>query len=201
MKIILSSLLVILMLFTITLAHPGRTDSKGGHYNRSTGVYHYHHGYPEHQHTNGICPYNYSDKTTSNSNFTDNNISTKSNTKDSNFLGCAFLGSLTWALGIFIGLLAEAIYSKFKSNNYKTSSKKEHKKIIQIINDILVWVSIIALYILVPIFFYATFILPFYSFTTFDLLLNGEYYEAFFIIISTIIVGAIWTFINKSDKK
>ena len=23
-------------------AHPGRTDAKGGHYNRTTGVYHYH---------------------------------------------------------------------------------------------------------------------------------------------------------------
>ena len=44
-------------------AHPGRTDSNGGHYNRSTGEYHYHHGYPEHQHTNGVCPYDYDDKT------------------------------------------------------------------------------------------------------------------------------------------
>lgn len=38
-------------------AHPGRTDSSGGHYDRSTGEYHYHHGYPAHQHPNGICPY------------------------------------------------------------------------------------------------------------------------------------------------
>lgn len=48
-------------------AHPGDTDSNGGHYNRSTGEYHYHHGYPEHQHTNGICPYDYDDKTGQNS--------------------------------------------------------------------------------------------------------------------------------------
>ena len=40
-------------------AHSGRTDSRGGHTNRSTGEYHYHHGYPEHQHTNGVCPYDY----------------------------------------------------------------------------------------------------------------------------------------------
>lgn len=46
-----------------SFAHPGRTDSKGGHYDRSTGEYHYHHGYPEHQHTNGVCPYNFEDKT------------------------------------------------------------------------------------------------------------------------------------------
>lgn len=44
-------------------AHPGRTDSNGGHYNRSTGEYHYHHGYPAHDHKNGICPYQFDDKT------------------------------------------------------------------------------------------------------------------------------------------
>ena len=40
-----------------TLAHSGGTDANGGHYNHSTGDYHYHHGYPEHYHTDGECPY------------------------------------------------------------------------------------------------------------------------------------------------
>ena len=31
-------------------AHPGRTDSNGGHTDHSTGEYHYHHGYGPHQH-------------------------------------------------------------------------------------------------------------------------------------------------------
>ena len=44
------------------MAHPGRTDGQGGHTNKSTGEYHYHHGYPEHQHPNGVCPYNFYDK-------------------------------------------------------------------------------------------------------------------------------------------
>lgn len=45
-------------LFTpVSLAHPGRTDSYGGHYDYSVGEYHYHHGYSAHQHPNGICPY------------------------------------------------------------------------------------------------------------------------------------------------
>ncbi len=44
-------------------AHSGRTDSKGGHYDRSTGEYHYHHGYKAHQHENGVCPYDYKDAT------------------------------------------------------------------------------------------------------------------------------------------
>lgn len=38
-------------------AHSGDTDSSGGHYNHSTGEYHYHHGYPAHQHIDGVCPY------------------------------------------------------------------------------------------------------------------------------------------------
>jgi len=61
---------VLLLLFSLTFpsfAHPGRTDGSGGHWNRSTGVYHYHHGYPEHQHTNGVCPYDFVDKTGQNS--------------------------------------------------------------------------------------------------------------------------------------
>ena len=35
----------ILVLFSsLSYGHGGRTDSNGGHYNRSTGVYHYHNG-------------------------------------------------------------------------------------------------------------------------------------------------------------
>ena len=57
-KILIILTCIFLCLFVVTIfAHPGNTDSKGGHYNRSTGVYHYHHGEPEHQHKNGKCPY------------------------------------------------------------------------------------------------------------------------------------------------
>lgn len=55
---------------TITAsAHSGRTDSKGGHWNRSTGEYHYHHGYSAHQHKDMDgdgkldCPYEFDDNT------------------------------------------------------------------------------------------------------------------------------------------
>lgn len=44
---------ILLLLFSISLtvhAHPGRTDSNGGHTNHSTGEYHYHHGQSAHQH-------------------------------------------------------------------------------------------------------------------------------------------------------
>lgn len=63
MKRIVIALIVIGLLLCsitiITLAHPGKTDSQGGHTDHSTGEYHYHHGYPAHQHTYGRCPYDY----------------------------------------------------------------------------------------------------------------------------------------------
>lgn len=59
--------LVSALLISTALAHSGRTDSNGGHYNRSTGTYHYHHGYPAHQHPGGVCPYDYDDQTGKNS--------------------------------------------------------------------------------------------------------------------------------------
>lgn len=48
---------------SVAFAHSGSLDSKGGHYNHSTGEYHYHHGYSAHEHTNGVCPFNFDDRT------------------------------------------------------------------------------------------------------------------------------------------
>ncbi len=55
-KLVCLFVLWVIMMFPAH-AHPGRTDSNGGHYNRSTGEHHYHHGYQAHQHENGVCPY------------------------------------------------------------------------------------------------------------------------------------------------
>lgn len=69
-KRLLAFLLAFLLLLSPNvLAHSGKTDANGGHYDRSTGEYHYHHGYPAHQHYDmdgdGIidCPYDFDDKT------------------------------------------------------------------------------------------------------------------------------------------
>ena len=56
-KILITIIALLTILPSVSYAHQGRTDSSGGHYNRSTGKYHYHHGYSAHQHVNGICPY------------------------------------------------------------------------------------------------------------------------------------------------
>ena len=46
-KRILALIVILLIAFPLlVLAHSGRTDSNGGHYNRKTGEYHYHNGGP-----------------------------------------------------------------------------------------------------------------------------------------------------------
>ena len=49
---------VLPVLFMIqSSAHSGGTDANGWHYER--GEYHYHHGYPAHQHVDVECPYDF----------------------------------------------------------------------------------------------------------------------------------------------
>ena len=83
-KLIALFLLVCFLFPTIVFAHPGGTDSKGGHYNRSTGEYHYHHGHSAHQHTNGICPYNFDDTTEYKSSESNNSKNHSSNAEKEN---------------------------------------------------------------------------------------------------------------------
>lgn len=65
---LLLALALCLNLSVVASAHPGKTDSNGGHTNHNTGEYHYHHGYPAHQHSDLDgdgdldCPYNFVDK-------------------------------------------------------------------------------------------------------------------------------------------
>lgn len=66
-KRILLILALFLYLSATAIAHPGKTDANGGHYDHDTGQYHYHHGYEAHQHTGGACPYDFDDKTGENS--------------------------------------------------------------------------------------------------------------------------------------
>ncbi len=60
-KLIVIAAIFVLLLPFHAFAHSGRTDAYGGH-NSPTG-YHYHHGYPAHQHPNGTCIYNFDDRT------------------------------------------------------------------------------------------------------------------------------------------
>lgn len=69
MRKLLLSIILVCVLIVPALAHPGGTDSSGGHYDHSTGEYHYHHGYGPHDHEDLDgdgdldCPYKFKDKT------------------------------------------------------------------------------------------------------------------------------------------
>lgn len=78
-----ASILLMCFLPIYAFAHSGKTDGKGGHTDSSTGDYHYHHGYPAHDHYDmdgdGIadCPYNFDNKTGQSSGGVSNNSSTQ----------------------------------------------------------------------------------------------------------------------------
>lgn len=124
-------------------AHSGKTDSHGGHYDRSTGEYHYHHGYPAHDHydIDGDgdidCPYTYKNHAdNSNSSNSGNNTQTESNIEKANenkfeeivciileftafllfvaVIGYAIVAFITEL--IFAPLLTWVFREKFKSN-------------------------------------------------------------------------------------
>lgn len=82
---ILLTILSIILICSNAYAHSGRTDSSGGHKDNKNksglGSYHYHcGGHPAHLHTNGVCPYSSSKKSTSNSS-SNTKTTTKTNTK------------------------------------------------------------------------------------------------------------------------
>ena len=106
---------IILLFLPSVSAHRGRTDSRGGHIDHSTGEYHYHHGYSAHQHTDlngdGIpdCPYDFDDQTGSASGSSSSRSSSQhlSSISSSNPPSDdSFLSSLPPALNFVLGLLA-----------------------------------------------------------------------------------------------
>ena len=81
--------LSIICIGRITLAHQGKTDSRGGHndpQNKSgLGSYHYHcGGHPAHLHTNGVCPYSTSSSSNENTRSNSVETNTKQTTIESN---------------------------------------------------------------------------------------------------------------------
>ena len=96
-------LLIMLLSITPAYAHPGSTDYKGGHTDRSTGKYHYHHGYSAHQHENGVCPYDFddnSDRSSGSSSSSTGIVTLKKSIKDKTFFDY-FMSAFHWALNAF----------------------------------------------------------------------------------------------------
>lgn len=93
LKRVCASILIAALLTVYSSAHPGRTDSRGGHTNHSTGEYHYHHGYPAHDHLGGVCPYSSDTKTETAATSSDGSSSTKTTSTKSSSTSADKLGS------------------------------------------------------------------------------------------------------------
>jgi hypothetical protein len=87
------------LLIVTVFAHPGRTDSNGGHTDHSTGEYHYHHGYSAHDHYDmdgdGVADCNYDINNKANHS-TSSEKNTASDLNIKTVLGC------TIAIGIYV---------------------------------------------------------------------------------------------------
>ena len=81
---------LVVVLASVAVLHSGKTDSRGGHFNHSTGEYHYHHGYSAHDHYDmdgdGIvdCPYTFKDNTNSKNGTSKSESNTNNKQKSSN---------------------------------------------------------------------------------------------------------------------
>lgn len=144
-------------------AHGGRTDANGGHYDSSTGEYHYHHGYPAHQHVNGTCPYNFDDKTDIDSEYQSSKNSTlddKSETKKQKSDKTLFVVSWVAVILFIILPLAHFLYMAFAIIKRKDKNKYENQQEKSIKNSsiknkiIIGWTTIIFSIAIVPVFNY-----------------------------------------------
>ena len=84
---------------TVSSAHSGKTDAWGGHYDLSTGEYHYHHGYPAHSHSGG-CPYDYKDKTSSTSGSSSGNKTYNYSIEEDEMTAGEVIGKIFGVIGI-----------------------------------------------------------------------------------------------------
>lgn len=114
---LLFALALCICLSVVVSAHPGRTDSNGGHTDHDTGEYHYHHGYPAHQHRDIDgdgdldCPYLFADKTGSSGNETESKKETSKKGKLKVWVDTICFLAVIWFLP---GVLWDAIKKRFK---------------------------------------------------------------------------------------
>ena len=144
---------VLILLFTITIqAHPGRTDSNGGHYNHSTGGYHYHHGYSAHNHydIDGDgkldCPYEFNDKT--NQGNSSNNTSKDIVAAIFSIIGISilalFIGYFSFMLKLFQTLIMIPIEALIKKHCKEELQDKMYDRF-SIVVMVFLCVSVVAL--------------------------------------------------------
>lgn len=105
-KFLKTSFIILLLVFqfiVIVNAHPGRTDSNGGHYDRSTGEYHYHDGESagKNQSSNNE-PYTYEDFVGPTQDYSDNSSNTTSRKRSFDFVDIYVTAKISFAIALAI---------------------------------------------------------------------------------------------------
>ncbi len=115
---------VIAVLLSLTVfAHSGGTDGQGGHYVGGTNYYHYHHGYPAHQHEDGVCPY-------------ENGYNAKITTDSDDYL---------W---LIIATPASLVSLVFLINKHKKDMRKNHCETLGMVSAVTIVISGVMLFLL-----------------------------------------------------
>lgn len=130
-KTIIFTFLLLFVFSFLAYGHPGNTDSNGGHYDLSTGEYHYHHGYPAHQHPNGVCPYDSSGQTSAAVVKTIETTAAESTKISSTVSDSSFYVKVYAAMGIVILVLLEVIIfleSRYDKKVQSLNSQIENEK-------------------------------------------------------------------------
>ena len=144
-------LLLVPTLCIPVFAHPGRTDSNGGHTDHSTGEYHYHHGQPAHEHYDidgdGItdCPYDFMETTatpkSSNSSSTNKQVSKDTQSdispNESRSFSPLFLVYVGYCI---IASLAGLIFLLISDHHERTARSSSAKKF-STLSVIFIWTS------------------------------------------------------------
>lgn len=129
-KIVATCAALMALMIGIAYAHSGNTDANGGHYDRSTGEYHYHHGYPAHSHAGGKCPYNFKDKTGQNSGGQSTGTGTKKATGSQNKKVKTIGDSLSpGVIAAGAGVLAVIIgWNAWNNHKYRQERQREFEE-------------------------------------------------------------------------
>lgn len=120
-------LLIFIFSYTTIFAHSGRTDGNGGHYD-DDGDYHYHHGFPAHDHPGGKCPYE-DDEPYYKANGNSNGSTTSSSDSSWNIIEIIFFSVIGGIIALpFLWLIFDTIKEKISSlfhKNVSTDTVKE----------------------------------------------------------------------------
>ena len=127
-------LIILLLIPVLSFAHPGRLDSNGGHYDRSTGTYHYHDGLHSSDSgssevvRNDLPPVNNVISNSTNKKSQTNSISypPSNKTEEDGNLGKVVLGALIGGGGVYY--LTKKQKEKEQKSNKQEVSTQQHEE-------------------------------------------------------------------------